>query len=68
MTGKFTRSAASTSNVFGVDWLFSYRPVLGTVIFAGHGSTFDDPSPFRFRALARTADVFFVKLSHLFRA
>ena len=67
VTGKFTRSAASTSNLFRVDWLFSYRPVPGTVIFAGYGSTFDDPSPFGFRALARTADVFFVKLSYLFR-
>jgi hypothetical protein len=66
--GAFTRSAASASNVFRVDWLFSYRPVPGTVIFAGYGSTFDDPSPFRFRPLARTTDVFFVKLSYLFRA
>jgi len=68
VTGKFTRSAVSTSNLFRVDWLFSYRPVPGTVIFAGYGSTFDDPSPFRFRTLARAADVFFVKLSYLFRA
>jgi hypothetical protein len=66
-TGTFTRSAASTSNRFRADWLFSYRPVPGTVIFAGYGSTLDDPSPFRFRALARTADVLFVKLSYLFR-
>jgi hypothetical protein len=67
VTGTLTRSAASTSNVFRVDWLFSYRPVPGTVIFAGYGSTFDDPSPFRFRPLARTTDVFFAKLSYLFR-
>ncbi|HEY6157125.1 MAG TPA: DUF5916 domain-containing protein [Gemmatimonadales bacterium] len=68
VTGKFIRSAAATSNLFRVDWLFSYRPVPGTVIFAGYGSTFDDPSPFRFRALVRTTDGFFVKLSYLFRA
>ena len=68
VTGKFTRSAASASNLFRLDWLFSYRPVPGTVIFAGYGSTLDDASPFRFRVLARTADVFFVKLSYLFRA
>ena len=68
VTGQFTRSAAAASNVFRVDGLFSYRPVPGTVIFAGYGSTFDDRFPFRFRALARTADVFFVKLSYLLRA
>ena len=68
VTGKFTRSAATASNLFRLDWLFSYRPVPGTVIFAGYGSTLDDASPFTFRALARTADVFFVKLSYLFRA
>jgi hypothetical protein len=68
VTGTFVRSAASASNVFRVDWLFSYRPVPGTVIFAGYGSTFDEPSPFRFGALSRTADVVFVKLSYLFRA
>jgi hypothetical protein len=67
VTGTFARSAASTSNRFRVDGLFSYRPVPGTVLFAGYGSTFDDPSAFRFRALARTADVFFVKLSYLLR-
>ena len=68
VTGKFTRSTASASNLFRLDWLFSYRPVPGTVIFAGYGSTLDDASPFTFRALARTADVFFVKVSYLFRA
>ena len=68
VSGAFTRSAASASNVFRVDWLFSYRPVPGTVIFAGYGSTFDDAGPFRFRTLARTTDGFFVKLSYLFRA
>jgi hypothetical protein len=67
VTGAFTRIAASARNVFRVDWLFSYRPVPGTVIFAGYGSTFDDPSAFRFRPLARTTDVFFAKLSYLFR-
>jgi hypothetical protein len=68
VTGTLTRSAASTSNVLRADWLFSYRPVPGTVIFAGYGSTFDDQMSFRFRALARTTDVFFVKLSYQFRS
>jgi hypothetical protein len=64
----FTRSAASTSNSLRADWLFSYRPTPGTVVFAGYSSSLDDAGPFRFRNLARTSDGFFVKLSYLFRA
>ncbi|HEY4099706.1 MAG TPA: DUF5916 domain-containing protein [Gemmatimonadales bacterium] len=67
VSGRFTRTAASSSNVFDLNWLFSYRPVPGTVIFAGYGSSYDDPAPFTFRGLARTTDAFFVKLSYLFR-
>ncbi|HEY8063073.1 MAG TPA: DUF5916 domain-containing protein [Gemmatimonadales bacterium] len=66
-TGAFSRAVASSSNTFQVNWLFSYRPVPGTVIFAGYGSSYDDPAAFRFRGLARTTDGFFVKLSYLFR-
>ncbi|HVH66756.1 MAG TPA: DUF5916 domain-containing protein [Gemmatimonadales bacterium] len=67
-TGAFTRTVASVSNVFRVDWLFSYRPIPGTVLFAGYGGSLDDTGSFRFRSLARTADGFFIKLSYLFRA
>jgi hypothetical protein len=66
-TGTFSRTTASASNEFRVDGLFSYRPVPGTVFFAGYGSTFEEPEPFRFRPLARTTDQFFVKVSRLFR-
>ncbi|HVH32237.1 MAG TPA: DUF5916 domain-containing protein, partial [bacterium] len=67
-TGMFTRTAASASNTFRVDWLFSYRPIPGTVLFAGYGSSLDDSGSFRFRTLLRKADGFFVKLSYLLRA
>ena len=61
------RSAAVNSNSFRNDLLFSYQPVPGTVFFLGYGATQIDQDPFSFRALTRTADGFFVKLSYLFR-
>ncbi len=66
-TGAFTRTAPIASNAFRMDWLLSYRPTPGTVVFAGYGSSLDDVGAFRFRGLARTADGFFVKLSYLYR-
>jgi len=61
------RSAAVNGNSFRSDFLFSYQPVPGTVFFLGYGATQIDQDPFSFRALTRTADGFFVKLSYLFR-
>ncbi len=58
----------AASDAFRVDWLFSYRPTPGTVVFAGYGSSFDDTGAFRFRSLARTVHSFFVKISYLLRA
>jgi hypothetical protein len=66
-TGAFTRTAPTASNTFRADWLFSYRPTPGTVVFAGYGSSLDDGGAFRFRTLSRVSDGFFVKLSYLFR-
>ncbi len=53
---------------FRTDWLFSYQPTPGTVLFAGYGNTLAnlDEDPRRPR-LRRTADGFFLKLSYLFR-
>jgi uncharacterized protein DUF5916 len=65
--GTFTPAAAFTSNHFRADWLFSYQPNPGTVLFAGYGSTLTEPDALRFRALDRQDDSFFVKLSYLFR-
>jgi hypothetical protein len=50
-----------------VDWLFSYQPTPGTVVFAGYGSTLTEAEGLRFRALRRDTDGFFLKVSYLFR-
>jgi hypothetical protein len=57
----------STTNEFTMDWLFSYRPVPGTLVYLGYGSTMDEPNQFRFSELRRTSDGFFGKLSYIFR-
>lgn len=56
-----------TSNQFSDDWLFSYRPVPGTLLYLGYGSTLEEPREFRFQDLHRTRDGFFGKISYLFR-
>jgi len=59
--------SGSTSNEFSTDWLFSYRPVPGTLVYLGYGSTLEEPREFRFQDLRRTRDGFFGKISYLFR-
>lgn len=66
--GIYQRAVALSSNVLQADWLFSYLPTPGTVIYAGYGSTMTEPGTFKFNALDRRRDGFFVKLSYLFRA
>ncbi|HET9983608.1 MAG TPA: DUF5916 domain-containing protein [Longimicrobiales bacterium] len=63
----FVRAARREDNGFRADWLFSYQPSPGTVLFLGYGSSMQEPEAFGFRRLARTQDGFFVKLSYLFR-
>jgi hypothetical protein len=65
--GTFQPALGTTRNRFRADWLFSYRPSPGTVLFAGYGSTLTEPEALRFRSLDRTSDSFFVKLTYLFR-
>ena len=65
--GVFSRASEFTRNDFRVDWLFSYQPNPGTVIFAGYGASLTEPEAFRFSDLNRGSDGFFVKLSYLFR-
>lgn len=65
--GTFVPATAFATNRFRADWLFSYQPNPGTVLFAGYGSTLSEPEALRFRALDRLNDSFFVKLSYLFR-
>ena len=59
---------ASTSRELRVDWLFSYRPSPGTLIYLGYGascSEFDAACAVG-RQRSRTEDGFFAKLSYLF--
>ncbi len=53
------------------DYLFSFQPNPGTVLFVGYGSRADglpDPNDrFKFQPLIRSADYFFVKYSYLLR-
>ena len=70
-------SPAFTENTFRSDFLVSYRPIPGTVFFAGYGAGYadlrDDPRSFRFPGsfgldgLSRTDNVFYVKASYLYR-
>jgi hypothetical protein len=57
----------ATQTEFRNDFLFSYRPIPGTVLFFGYGSSLSEPDPFSFRQLSRTEDGFFLKASYLFR-
>jgi hypothetical protein len=57
----------SIINEFSTDWLFSYRPVPGTLVYLGYGSTLNEPREFRFQDLQRARDGFFGKISYLFR-
>lgn len=66
-TGEYNRTQRRRSNNFRIDWLFSYRPNPGTVLFFGYGSSLSEPQTFRFSDLRRTSDGFFLKLSYLFR-
>ncbi len=67
-TGSYDRALKRYVKSFRADWLFSYQPTPGTVLFAGYGNTLasleEDP---RVARLRRTNDGFFLKLSYLFR-
>jgi len=61
------RASARKVNAFSLDALLSYRPTPGTVLFLGYGSQFQTSEAYKFSALQRTTDAFFVKLSYLLR-
>jgi hypothetical protein len=75
VNGQPTTTRTSTS--FRGDFLFSYQPNPGTVVFFGYGAGYADtrplsqpfefPGSFGFRGYNRTDDAFFVKASYLFR-
>jgi len=58
----------STSDQLRVDWLFSYRPSPGTLLYLGYGASCSDLDLACAvgRQRARTDDGFFAKLSYLF--
>ncbi len=67
-SGVYERAVKADVRSFRADWLFSYQPTPGTVLFAGYGNTLAnlDEDPRRPR-LRRTQDGFFLKVSYLFR-
>jgi hypothetical protein len=66
-TGAYERAVGFEDERLRLDFLFSYQPVPGTVLFLGYGSRLFDPDdPFR-RGMRRESDGFFLKLSYLFR-
>ncbi|HEX6134470.1 MAG TPA: DUF5916 domain-containing protein [Longimicrobiales bacterium] len=65
--GSFSRADEVERGGFRADWLFSYQPNPGTVLFAGYGTSLSSAAFFEPRSLERTSDGFFVKLSYLLR-
>ncbi|HST07579.1 MAG TPA: DUF5916 domain-containing protein [Gemmatimonadaceae bacterium] len=64
-------ATATRSRSLHGDYLFSYQPTPGTVLFLGYGSQADsEPDPtqrFNWQPLRRSSDYFFAKASYLFR-
>jgi hypothetical protein len=63
----YVRTRAFGHRSFRGDFLFSYQPNPGTVLFAGYGSTLTDPTELGRSSLRRAEDGFFLKLSYLFQ-
>jgi hypothetical protein len=58
---------AAVTNDFRNDLLFSYKPLPGTLVFFGYGTSLIEPEAFRFQNLSRASDGFFLKISYLLR-
>ncbi|MBA3297367.1 MAG: carbohydrate binding family 9 domain-containing protein [Acidobacteria bacterium] len=65
--GTFAPATGVRQRTFRNDWLLSYQPAPGTVVFAGYGNALLNTDPARARELRRTRDGFFLKVSYLFR-
>jgi hypothetical protein len=65
--GAYSRAGLVNSNTLRMDWLFSFQPSPGTVLFAGYGSSMTETDAFTFKDIRRTGDGFFMKLSYLLR-
>ncbi len=66
-TGEYEPAVGFRQPSLRTDWLFSYQPTPGTVIFAGYGSSLDRPDQYGRLPLQRASDGFFLKASYLFR-
>src|SRR5437899_8938328 len=66
-TARLGQAGGAATNELRSDFLFSYRPTPGTVLFFGYGASLTEPDAFRFQNLRRTSDGFFLKASYLFR-
>ncbi|HWO88588.1 MAG TPA: DUF5916 domain-containing protein [Gemmatimonadales bacterium] len=57
------------SNSLRADWLFSYRPSPGTLVYVGYGSSLYEPDAFAFSTgrMRRQNDGWFAKVSYLWR-
>ena len=60
-------STPGSTREFRMDWLFSYRPAPGTLVYVGYGETLDAPDVYTSSDLHRASDGFFGKVSWLFR-
>ena len=65
--GQHIPALSETNNNIEADFLFSYRPMPGTLVFFGYGSALTEPNQFRFKSMARQSDGFFLKVSYLFQ-
>ncbi|MBC7842947.1 MAG: carbohydrate binding family 9 domain-containing protein [Gemmatimonadaceae bacterium] len=65
--GSLTRAVAFDRLRGRLDFLFSYLPTPGTVIYFGYGNTSRADRPGGTQSLQSNRDLFFMKLSYLFR-
>ncbi len=65
--GTFEPMGPVRQRSFRSDWLFSYQPTPGTVLFAGYGNTLATEDAALQRNLRRTRDGLFLKYSYLIR-
>jgi hypothetical protein len=66
-TGAWIRATANIRNGLATNFLVSYTPVPGTIVYAGYGAQLSEPEAFAFRSVNRSNDAFFLKASYLFR-
>jgi hypothetical protein len=65
--GSLAPALAFTRQTARIDVLFSWLPTPGTVLYLGYGDLLRADQPAGPERLRRTSDVFFTKLSWLFR-